>query len=47
MNILTFDIEDWFHILDNPDTRGEEQWSNFESRIERNMDTIFFNIRSY
>ena len=41
MNILTFDIEDWFHILDNPDTKGVEQWSNFERRLARNMDTIF------
>lgn len=41
MNILTFDIEDWFHILDNPYTQGVTEWSNFESRLEQNMDTIF------
>jgi polysaccharide deacetylase family protein (PEP-CTERM system associated) len=41
MNILTFDIEDWFHILDNPYTKGIEQWSNFESRIDQNMEIIF------
>ena len=41
MNILTFDIEEWFHILDNSSTKTEKQWSNYESRIHSNMDTIF------
>ncbi len=40
MNILTFDIEEWFHILDNPETKTEAHWENFESRIHRNMDKI-------
>ncbi len=41
MNILTFDVEDWFHILDNPSTKDEKQWIQFESRIHQNMDKIF------
>ena len=41
MNILTFDVEDWFHILDNPETKDEKQWLKLESRIHQNMDTIF------
>ncbi|WP_019668291.1 polysaccharide deacetylase family protein [Eudoraea adriatica] len=41
MNILTFDIEEWFHILDNDSTKTEKQWSNYESRIHRNMERIF------
>jgi peptidoglycan-N-acetylglucosamine deacetylase len=41
MNILTFDIEEWFHLLDNPSTRTEAQWSRYESRIHANMDRIF------
>ena len=41
MKILTFDIEEWFHILDNKETKGESDWKNFESRIHNNMDTIF------
>jgi len=41
MKILTFDIEEWFHILNNTSTKGQEQWSNFESRIHSNMDIIF------
>lgn len=41
MNILTFDVEEWFHILDNDSTKNEKQWFEFESRIEQNMDKIF------
>jgi len=41
MNILTFDIEEWFHILDNPSTKTIYQWKNYESRIYQNMDRIF------
>jgi peptidoglycan-N-acetylglucosamine deacetylase len=41
MKILTFDIEDWFHILDNESTKFVKQWSNFNSRIQLGMDLIF------
>jgi polysaccharide deacetylase family protein (PEP-CTERM system associated) len=41
MKILTFDIEDWFHILDHPATKTPETWVQYESRIHRNMDLIF------
>jgi hypothetical protein len=41
MNILTFDIEEWFHFLDNPSTKTENQWRNYEVRIHQNMDRIF------
>lgn len=41
MNILTFDIEEWFHLLDNPTTKTEEDWGKYESRIHHNMDRIF------
>lgn len=40
MNILTFDIEEWFHILDNDITNSVDKWSSFESRIHKNMETI-------
>lgn len=42
MNILTFDIEEWFHILDNPSTKTENEWTRYESRLERNVDRILF-----
>jgi polysaccharide deacetylase family protein (PEP-CTERM system associated) len=40
VNILTFDIEEWFHILDNPFTTHKSQWSQFESRIHYNVDRL-------
>ena len=41
MRILSFDIEEWFHILDNSQTKNVKDWENFESRIHRNMEIIF------
>lgn len=40
MHILTFDIEDWFHILDNPHTVDIEQWKTFPSRIDSGVGRI-------
>jgi polysaccharide deacetylase family protein (PEP-CTERM system associated) len=41
MKILTFDIEEWFHLLDHDSTRKPSGWSRFEVRIHANMDRIF------
>lgn len=41
MNILTFDIEEWFHILDNASTESYLSWSKYESRIHKNIEIIF------
>ena len=41
MKILSFDIEDWFHLLDNNSTKNEKDWINYESRIHSNMDKIY------
>ena len=41
MRILTFDIEDWFHLLGHTSTKSEKNWSDFESRIRLGMDNIF------
>lgn len=40
MNILTFDIEEWFHILNNPSTDNESSWGSFEYRLRSNLDRI-------
>ena len=40
MRLLTFDLEDWYHILDHPETERPEQWISFPSRIERNTERI-------
>ena len=41
MNILTFDIEEWFHILDHNSTESEKDWNSFPIRIHQNMERIF------
>lgn len=41
MNILTFDVEEWFHLLDFSATQKEAQWSKYEVRIHDNMERIF------
>lgn len=41
MNILTFDVEEWFHLLDNASTKTEEEWERYPCRIHENIDRIF------
>jgi len=40
MNILSFDVEEWFHILDNSSTRTETHWAQFERRLDMNMERL-------
>jgi polysaccharide deacetylase family protein (PEP-CTERM system associated) len=40
MKFLTFDIEDWFHILDHPETANPSSWVKFESRIDYGVGLI-------
>ncbi len=40
LNILTFDIEEWFHILSNDSTRNAASWEQYETRIYSNVDRI-------
>lgn len=37
---LTFDLEDWFHILDNSKTAYPDQWIGFPSRIEITLEPL-------
>lgn len=41
MKILTFDIEEWFHILDNKETKSISEWNKFDSRIQLGMDILY------
>ena len=41
MKILTFDIEEWFHILDNKETKSVSDWSKFDSRISIGLNLIY------
>ena len=40
MNILTFDVEEWFHLLDFDATRTEAEWGKYEVRIYEKVDRI-------
>jgi polysaccharide deacetylase family protein (PEP-CTERM system associated) len=46
-NILTIDIEDWFHILDIPSSPILESWKTLESRVEKNTLTILDLLDKY
>jgi polysaccharide deacetylase family protein (PEP-CTERM system associated) len=41
MRILTFDIEDWFHIIQKYPDDILNRWNNYEVRIHNGMDRIF------
>ncbi|NLL14086.1 MAG: DUF3473 domain-containing protein [Fibrobacter sp.] len=40
VRILTFDIEEWFHLLDIEPINKIEHWNNYEIRIHRNTERI-------
>lgn len=40
MNILSFDIEEWFHLLDFDATRTEADWGKYEVRIHENVERV-------
>lgn len=40
MNVLTLDVEEWFHLLDFDATRTEAEWGKYEVRIYENVDRI-------
>ena len=40
MKILTFDIEEWFHLLDLPATRSPSEWEHYPERIDENVQRI-------
>ncbi|MDI6743186.1 MAG: polysaccharide deacetylase family protein [Smithella sp.] len=39
-NFLTIDVEDWFHILDDPAVPAFASWPGLESRLQCNMERI-------
>ncbi len=40
LRILSIDLEDWFHILGHHQTASPDQWKNFESRLEQNVERL-------
>ena len=47
MNILTFDIEDWFHLINLSVCSTETQWKDFEPRIHSNVYRLLETIERY
>jgi len=39
-NVISIDVEDWFHILDSPVVPEIEAWGGLELRAEANMNVI-------
>ncbi len=46
-NVLSIDVEDWFHILGSPAVPSIERWSSLESRIERNVEKMLSMLDSF
>lgn len=40
MKILSFDIEEWFHLLDHEGTEKPQDWQNFPKRLDSNVKRI-------
>ncbi len=40
LNILTFDIEDWYHILDHKNTENPFSWKQYPSRVLESTQKI-------
>jgi polysaccharide deacetylase family protein (PEP-CTERM system associated) len=40
MNVLTFDLEEWFHILDHDPIEKPHSWRGRERRFRQNMDQL-------
>lgn len=47
MNILTFDIEEWFHIKFDFDFLDDSKIEKYENRIENNVDYILNTLDNY
>jgi polysaccharide deacetylase family protein (PEP-CTERM system associated) len=38
LNIMTFDVEEWFHILDLPEPPGKSEWPKLASRAQVGLE---------
>ena len=39
-NVLTVDVEEWFHVCGVPGLEGPEQWASLESRVDADVDRL-------
>ena len=47
MNILTFDIEEWFHIKFDVDFLDDTRIDKYENRIDNNVEYILDTLENY
>lgn len=47
MKILTFDIEDWFHLLGIPETASPESWAKFSPRVQAGVELLLETIQRH
>lgn len=40
MNILTFDIEEWFHVFESHNNTEHSDWDTFEKRLPQTIDFL-------
>jgi len=47
MNILTFDIEDWYHFLEHKPVESPVKWGGYENRMEMGVFRILDLLQKY
>jgi polysaccharide deacetylase family protein (PEP-CTERM system associated) len=45
LNMMTVDVEDWFHILESEDAPLRSEWDRLPSRVEENTDRLLELLR--
>jgi len=45
MNILSFDIEEWFHVFENHNNTDESDWNTFEQRLPHTIDSLLYLLK--
>ena len=46
-NFLTFDLEEWFHILNLPISDGSRNWDTLPSRVEAGLERFLDLLSRY
>jgi polysaccharide deacetylase family protein (PEP-CTERM system associated) len=45
MNILTFDIEEWFHVFEDHNNTDHSAWDTFEKRLPQTIDSLLLLLK--
>lgn len=46
-NVMSIDVEDWFHILELESTPKLGSWDSLETRVENNLNTMLKDLDKY